>query len=102
MVSSLSYQLPRGKLITAFGMRRRPTRHGHGIVRKTIGALSRPALTFVANKIADAITGGSARRRWTVTRRRTVGSSFKPTGYGLKARKPRKTLGRSRVRRVLF
>ena len=101
MVSSISYKLAQNRLVTGFGTRRRTTR-GSGIVRKTIGALSRPALTFVANKIADAITGtGVRRRKTTTTKRRTVrtAGSFKPAGYGLK-RRPRKTL--RRVRRVLF
>ncbi len=100
MVSSIGYKLSQNRLVTGFGTRRRTTR-GTGIVRKTIGALSRPALTFVANKIADAITGtGVRRRKTTTTKRRTVhGSSFKPAGYGVK-RRPRKTL--RRVRRVLF
>ena len=100
MVNSLSYKLAQNRLVTGFGTRRRTTR-GSGIVRKTIGALSRPALTFVANKIADAITGTGVRKRKTTTKRRTVrtAGSFKPAGYGLK-RRPRKTL--RRVRRVLF
>ena len=113
MVSNIGWNLNSRSKITGFG-RKRITRsnRGRGVIRRTIGALSRPALTFVANKIADAITGG--RRR--IVRRRTAvrGSSFKLTGMGRRPRsnlrkrtcKARASLGGMRrkliVRRVLF
>ena len=62
---------------------------GRGYVRKVVGAVSRPALTYIANKIADVISGTG--RRKAVRKPRTVrGSSWKPSGMGM--RKPRKTL----------
>ena len=72
MVSSISYKLAQNRLVTGFGTRRRTTTRGSGIVRKTIGTLSRPALTFVANKIADAITGTGVRKRKTTIRTRSA------------------------------
>ena len=98
MVSSLSYLLPKGR-VTGFGIRRRvthrrPTR-GCGVVRRTIGNISRPALVWAANKIADVITGsGRLHRRHTIHhRRRTVRSagSYKYAGLGL-VRRPRRHL----------
>ena len=100
MVSSVSWQLNSRNKITGFGARKRVTRSnrgratcGRGIIRRTIGALSRPALTFVANKIADAIAGKGRRK---IVRRRTAvrGSSFKLTGMG---RRPRSNLRRRRT-----
>ena len=42
----------------------RPRRnYGSGVVRKTIGAISRPALTYVANRIADMISGEGIHKR---------------------------------------
>jgi len=106
MVSNIGWNLNSRSKITGFGARKLVTRsnRGRGIIRRTIGALSRPALTFVANKIADAIA--SKGRRKIVRRRRTTvrGSSYKLTGMG---RRPRSTLKRRRTRkptarRVLF
>ena len=54
MVSSIGYKLSQNRLVTGFGTRRRTTR-GTGVARRTIGALSRPALTFVANKLLQAV-----------------------------------------------
>ena len=101
MVSSLSYLLPKGR-VTGFGIRRRvthrrPTR-GCGVVRRTIGNISRPALVWAANKVADLITGNGRRR--IVHRRRTVRSagSYKYSGLGIKRRAPVRRL--RTVRRV--
>ena len=99
MVSSIAYLLGKNDRVTGFGARRtcRPSTTGRGYVRKVVGAVSRPALTYIANKIADVISGGSRRRR-AVRKPRTVhGSSWRPSGMGM--RKPRKTLG-TRKRRT--
>ena len=87
MVSSISYLLAKNARVTGFGARKSTCGRG---LRKVIGAVSRPALTYIANKIADVISGGSVHKR---TRKpRTVrGSSWRPSGMGM--RKPRKTLG---------
>ena len=102
MVGSLSYQLQKNKLVSGFGLVHRPRRnYGSGVVRKTIGAISRPALTYVANKIADMISGeGIHKRRPAIHRRKTVrtAGSFRPTGFGMARRAPRKRL--TRVRHV--
>ena len=87
MVSSISYKLGKNSLVTGFGTRRTC---GRGIVRKTIGTIARPALTYIANKISDLFSGNGVRRR--VHR----GSSWKVTGSGAK-RRPRKTLKTRRV-----
>ena len=60
-------------------------------------AFSRPALTYIANKIADVISGGSRRRR-AIRKPRTVHSagSWKPSGMGVRRRRPRSTLTRTR------
>ena len=88
MVSSIGYKLAGNKIITGFGARRCATR-GRGIVRRTIGNISRPVLGFIANKLADLISGSGKRR---TSRKRTVrGSSWRVTGTG---RKPRSTLKR--------
>ena len=92
MVSSISYLLAKNTRVTGFGARRtcRPSTTGRGL-RKVIGAVSRPALTYIANKIADVISGGSRRRR-AVRKPRTVsGSSWRPSGMGVH-RRPRSTL----------
>ena len=88
MVSSIGYKLASNKLVTGFGVRRRTT-CGRGIVRRTLGNISRPVLGFIANKVADLISGSG---RKTYRKRRTVrGSSWRVTGTG---RKPRSTLRR--------
>ena len=85
MVSSVGFQLSANRRITGFGRRRVPVTRGRGI-RSVVGnVLARPALTFIANKVADLISG-SGRKTY---RKRTRGSSFKLSGAG---RKPRKTL----------
>ena len=91
MVSRVGWNLNSRSLITGFGVRRRrTTTRGRGI-RKVLGAVSRPMLGFIANKVADLISGG--RRR--VYRKR--GGSYRLTGMG---RRPRATLTRRRpVRR---
>ena len=98
MVSSISYKLAKNDLVTGFGERRtcRPSTTGRGL-RKVIGAVSRPALTYIANKTADVISGGSRRRR-AVRKPRTVHSAggWKPSGYGVKRRRPRSILTRKR------
>ena len=103
MVSSISYLLAKNARVTGFGARRtcRPSTTGRGL-RKVIGAVSRPALTYIANKIADVISGTGGRKRRAVRRAvrkpRTVHSagSFRPSGYGVKRRRPRSTLTRTR------
>ena len=93
MVTTVGWNLNSRKLITGFGRRttRRTTR-GRGIVRRAIGAVSRPMLGFIANKVADLISGG--RRRVY----RKSGGSYRLTGMG--KRRPRATLSRRRpVRR---
>ena len=97
MVSSIGYLLQRNDRATGFGAhRKRATSCGRGYVRKVVGAVSRPTLTYIANKIADVISGTG--RRKAVRKPRTVrGSSWKPSGMGI--RKPRKTLG-TRKRRT--
>ena len=96
MVTSVGWLLNSRKPITGFGVRRttRRTTRGRGIVRKTLGAISRPALGFLSNKIADAISGGAVRRRRVY--RRSAGS-YKLTGMG--RRRPRSTLTRRPVRK---
>ena len=63
---------------------------------KVVGAVSRPALTYIANKIDDVVSGGSRKRR-AVRKPRTVHSagSWKPSGFGMR-KKPRSTLTRKR------
>ena len=113
MVTTVGWNLNSRKLITGFGRRttRRTTR-GRGIVRRALGAISRPALGFIANKVADLISGGrrrvyrkrggsyrltgmGRRPRATLTRRRPVRRSV---GCGYKRRAPRRTLGVRRRR----
>ena len=110
MVTSVGWLLNSRKPITGFGVRRRRTTRGRGIVRRAIGAVSRPMLGFIANKVADLISGGrrrvyrkrggsyrltgmGRRPRATLTRRRPVRKS---TGCGYKRRAPRRTLVRRR------
>ena len=112
MVSSIGFQLSSRKRITGFGYRKRRPTTGRGIVRRVIGSVTRPVLGLLANKIADAISGGR------VTRRRR-GGSYKLTGMGRRPRRhlgvrravrkvggykrrPKSTLGVRRRRRVLF
>jgi hypothetical protein len=89
MVSSTGWQLNSRKRITGFGCRKRTTR-GRGVVRRAVGAIARPALSFIANKVADLISG-SGRRRRTVRRRR-VGGSYRITGAAVRRRAPRSRL----------
>ena len=96
MVSSISYLLAKNDRVTGFGARRKPTSScGRGYVRKVVGAVSRPALTYIANKIADVISGTG--RRKAVRKPRTVHSagSWRPSGFGMR-KKPRSTLTRKR------
>ena len=100
MVSSIAYLLGKNDRVTGFGARRKPTSScGRGYVRKVVGAVSRPALTYIANKIADVISGGSRKRiykpRTVRVVRRTAGS-WRPSGMGVKRRRPRSTLTRTR------
>ena len=96
-VSSIAYLLAKNDRVTGFGARRtcRPSTTGRGYVRKVVGAVSRPALTYIANKIADVISGTG--RRKAVRKPRTVHSagSWKPSGFGMR-KKPRSTLTRKR------
>ena len=96
MVTSVGWMLNSRKPITGFGVRRttRRTTRGRGIVRKTLGAISRSALGFLSNKIADAISGGRIVRRKRVYR--SSAGSYKLTGMG---RRPRSTLKRRPVRK---
>ena len=89
MVSSISYKLAQNRLITGFGTRRRTTTRGRGVIRRTLGSIARVPLTFLANKVADLISGSGKRKTY---RKRTVrGSSWRVTGTG---RKPRSNLKR--------
>ncbi len=81
MVSSIGFQLSGHKKITGFGVRRTC---GKGVIRRAVGAVTRPALTYVANKIADLITGSGK-----TYRKRRSGGSYKLAGTGSI---PRKTL----------
>ena len=97
MVSSISYLLAKNDRVTGFGVhRKRSTSCGRGYVRKVVGAVSRPAPTYIANKIADVISG-TGRKRRAVRKPRTVHSagSWKPSGMGVH-RRPRSTLTRTR------
>ena len=123
MVSSIGYKLAQNRLVTGFGMRRRTT-CGRG-VRKVVSNITRPALTYIANKIADVIsgegrvhrrtvrgasyklTGGAKRRpRKTLTHRRhTVGGAVHKRRTATTRRRPRRTLETGRVmhrRRIMF
>ena len=96
MVNSIGFLLGKNDRVTGFGARRncRQSTTGRGYVRKVVGAVSRPALTYIANKIADVISGTG--RRKAVRKPRTVrGSSWKPSGMGVH-RRPRSTLTRTR------
>ena len=88
MVSSIGYLIQKNDRVTGFGARRPTSSCGRGYVRKVVGAVSRPALTYIANKIADVISGTGRRKavRKPRTVRRTVHSagSFRPSGYGVK------------------
>ena len=102
MVSSISYLLGKNGLVTGFGARRtcRQSTTGRGYVRKVVGAVSRPALTYIANKLADVISGTGRKRAYkprTVRRTTHTAGSWRPSGMGV--RKPRKTLG-TRKRRT--
>ena len=91
MVSSIGFSLGANRRITGFGRRRVPLTRGRGVIRRTLGTIARVPLTFIANKVADLISGSGKRRTY---RKRTVrGSSFKLSGAGRK-RKPRTTLRR--------
>ena len=89
MVSSVGFQLSANRRINGFGRRRVPVTRGRGVIRNVVGnVLARPALTFIANKVADLISGSG---RKVVRRRRiTRGSSWKTTGTG--TRRPRRRL----------
>ena len=84
MVSSIGVQLNSRKPITGFGRKT-----GRGVVRKTVGAIARPALTYIANKLSDLISGEGKKR---VYKRKTTAGSYKITGMG--GRKPRSSLKR--------
>ena len=94
MVSSISYLLAKNARVTGFGARKSTCGRG---LRKVIGAVSRPALTYIANKLADVISG-TGRRRRAIRKPRTVHSagSWKPSGMGVRRRRPRSTLTRTR------
>ena len=96
MVSSLAWQLNSRKRITGFGARCFPIHHiGKGVIRRAVGAIARPALGFIANKVADLISGTGKKR---IYRKRTVrGSSYKITGMG--SRRPRSRLSTVHRRR---
>ena len=82
MFSVLSFKLAQNRLITDFGVHRKhATSCGRGYVRKVVGAVSRPALTYITYKIADVISG-TGRKRRAVRKPRTVHSagSWKPSG----------------------
>ena len=93
MVSSIGYQLAKSRKITGFGRRVPVTRIGSGAIRRTVGNIARPALGWIANRIADAISGSGRKK---VYRRTVRGSSFKLSGAG---RKPRSRLSISTRKR---
>ena len=96
MVSSISYLLAKNTRVTGFGVhRKRATSCGHGYVRKVVGAVSRPALTYIANKIADVISGTGKRRATRKPRTVHSAGSWRPSGMGVR-RRPRSTLTRTR------
>ena len=72
MVSSVGSQLAKNQLITGFGIKRRST--GKGMARTATAAVVKMVGNALVNKISDAIKGGS----------------YKLSGMGKKARKPRK------------
>ena len=84
MVSSIGYLLQKNARVTGFGARRKPTTRGCGVIRRVVGAVSRHALTYIANKLAGVITG-TCRRHRAVRKPRTVHSagSWKPSGFGM-------------------
>ena len=97
MVSSIGFLLGKNTRVTGFGAhQKRSTSCGRGYVRKVVGAVSRPALTYIANKIADVISG-TGRKRRAVRKPRTLHSagSWRPSGMGVK-RRPRAILSRTR------
>ena len=98
MVSSIGSQLYTRTRISGFG-RRRPA--GRGVVRRVMGTIARPALSFIANKVADLISGTGRRRRAAPRRRVTCGTSYRLTGMGRKRRAPRSTLSRRRPVRTV-
>ena len=101
MVSSIGFSLGANRRITGFGRRRVPVTRGRGI-RSVVGnVVARPALTFIANKVADLISGSGKRRTY---RKRTVrGSSFKLSGAGRKPRgNLRRKVGLKRVVRIMI
>ena len=89
MVSSIGFSLGANRRITGFGRRRVPVTRGRGVIRRTLGSIARVPLTFIANKVADLISGSGKRR--TYRKRSVRGSSFKLSGAG---RKPRRKLQR--------
>ena len=93
-LSRVGWNLNSRRLISGFGVRRRRTvTRGRGVVRRAVGAIARPALGFIANKIADMISGGR------IVRHQRSGGSYRLTGMG---RRPRTTLSRRRpVRRAV-
>ena len=96
MVNPVSYKLAKNDLVTGFGVHRKhATSCGRGYVRKVVGAVSRPALTYIANNIADVISGGSRRRAVRKTRTVHSAGSWRPSGMGVR-RRPRSTLTRKR------
>jgi len=100
MVSNIGWNLNSRRKITGFGTRKRTT--GRGVIRRVVGSVTRPVLGFLANKIADAISGGGRRRvvhRRRITHRVHHAGSYRLTGMGAR-RKPRARLGVRRVRRV--
>jgi len=76
MVSSLGYQLAKNSVISGFGHRHHHVHRGRGVVRKTIGGITRTLGNMLVNRVANAIAGGS----------------YKITGRGRKPRKPRSRL----------
>ena len=86
MITSLSYKLAKNDLVSGFGVhRKRSASCGRGYVRKVVGAVSRPVLTYIANKIADVNSGTGHKRRAT-RKPRTVRSagSWRPSGFGMR------------------
>ena len=85
MVSRVGWNLNSRRLISGFGVRRRRTvTRGRGVVRRAVGAIARPALGFIANKIADMISGGRIVRSptfWRILPFNWYGSQTSPLHF---------------------
>ena len=79
MVSNIGSRLNNPTLISGFGIhhyRRRPVMHGRGPIRRVTGSIIGTIGHALVNKLASAISG----------------HGYKPTGTGIRHRRPRHTL----------